>query len=158
MSLQAQYLPRATPLDPAEDPPGSIDPLGTLGPAERIAEVLFPAFTARMWRPRLLTFAAVASLVAERVRASGIGPEDGGLAARLGFERLFVSAVVRQQMREPDKWSRATRRLPGSSLARRALRSGDAPLGRNNFLKGQAINGPFGVVARLARHLSLIHI
>lgn len=51
MSLSAKYLPRATPLDPAEDPPGSIDPLGTLGPAERIAEVLFPGFTARMWRP-----------------------------------------------------------------------------------------------------------
>ena len=156
MSLQARYLPRATPLDPAEDPPGSIDPLGTLGPAERIAEVLFPGFTARMWRPRLLTFAGVASLVAERVRASGIGPEDGGLAARLGFERLFVSAVVRQQMREPDKWRRATWRLPGSSLARRALRSGDVPLGRNNFLKGQAINGPFGVLARLARHLGIV--
>ena len=41
MSLSAKYLPRATPLDPAEDPPGSIDPLGTLGSAEHIAEVLF---------------------------------------------------------------------------------------------------------------------
>jgi hypothetical protein len=156
MSFLAKYLPQATPIDPAEDPPGSIDPLGTLGPAERIAEVLFPGFTARMWRPRLLTFTAIASLVAERVRALGPGPEDGGLAARLGFERLFVSAVVRQYLHEPDKWSRAIRRFPGTLLARRALRSGDTPLSRNNFLKGQAVNGPFGVVARLARHLGIV--
>ena len=156
MSLLARYLPRSTPHDPAEDPPGSIDPLGTLGPAERIAEVLFPAFTGRMWRPRLLTFVAIALLAAERVSKTGNGPESSGLAARLGFERLFVSAVVRQHTREPEEWGRATRRLPGSSLARRALRSEDTPLGRNNFLKGQAINGPFGVIARLARHLGIV--
>ncbi len=71
--LSARYLPQATLLDPAEDPPGSIDPLGTLGPAERIAKVRVPGFTARMWRPRLLTFAAVAALVAERAGASGTG-------------------------------------------------------------------------------------
>ena len=156
MSLLPKYLPQATPLDPAEDPPGSIDPLGTLGAAERIAEVLFPAFTARMWRPRFLTFAAMASLVTQRVSAAGTGVVDGGLAGRLGFERLFVSGVVRQQIREPGARGRATRRLPGSLLARRALRSGDQPLGRNNFLKGQAVNGPFGVIARLARHLGIV--
>jgi len=156
MSLSVKYLPRATPLDPAEDPPGSIDPLGTLGPAERIAEVLFPGFTARRWRPRLLTFAAVAALVAERAKSKLSSPEDGSLAARLSFERLFVSAVVRQQVREPDNWQRAARRLPGSLLARRALLSGDTILGRTNFLKGQAVNGPYGVIARLARHLGVI--
>ena len=156
MGLPAKYLPRATPLDPAEDPPGSVDPLGTLGPAERIAEVLFPGFTARMWRPRLLTFVAVAALVAERAKSKLSSPEDGSLAARLSFERLFVSAVVRQHVREPDNWQRATRRLPGSLLARRALLSGDTLLGRTNFLKGQAVNGPYGVVARLARHLGVI--
>jgi len=36
------------------------------------------------------------------------------------------------------------------------LRSEDTPLGRTNFLKGQAINGPFGVVARLARRLGIV--
>lgn len=156
MALSARYLPQATPLDPAEDPPGSIDPLGTLGPAERIAEVLLPGITARMWRPRLLTFAAVASLVAERAGASGTGPQESGLAVRLGFERLFVSAIVRQHMRDPGGWGRAARRVPGSVLARRALQSQDTPLGRNNFLKGQAVNGPFGAMARLARHLGVV--
>ena len=129
MSLSARYLPRATPLDPAEDPPGSVDPLGTLGPAERIAEVLFPGFTARMWRPRLLTFVAIAALVAERAKSKLSNPEDGSMAARLSFERLFVSAVVRQHVKDPENWQRATRRLPGSLLAR-ALLSGDTLLGR----------------------------
>lgn len=156
MGLPARCLPLATSYDPAEDPPGSIDPLGTLGPAQRIAEVLFPGFTARMWRPRLLTFAAMASLIAERVAKSHAMGEDSWLAARLGFERLFVSAVVRQQQRDPDEWELAVRRLPGSSLARRALRAGDEPLGRRNFLKGQAINGAYGVMSRLARRLDIV--
>lgn len=156
MSLLAKYLLHPTPLDPAEDPPGSIDPLGTLGPAERIAEVLFPGFTARMWRPRLLTFVAVAALVAERAKIKLSSPKDDSMAARLSFERLFVSAVVRQHVRDPDNWQNATQRLPGSLLARRALLSGDTLLGRTNFLKGQAVNGPYGVVARLARHLGVI--
>lgn len=156
MGLRARCLPLPTTYDPAEDPPGSIDPLGTLGAAERIAEVLFPGFTARMWRPRLLTFAGMASLVAERLSQAQGTQENTWQAARLGFERLFVSAVARQQLGEPEEWGRATRRLPGSSLARRALRSGDEPLGRSNFLKGQAVNGPYGVVARLARNLGIV--
>ncbi len=156
MGLSERYLPRATPLDPAEDPPGSIDPLGTLGSAERIAEVMFPGFTARMWRPRFLTFAAVAALVSKRAKVKEIGSEDGGLSFRLGFERLFVSSIVRQHNYDPENWERATRRLPGSLLARRALQTSDTPLGRNNFLKGQAVNGPFGVTARLARNLDIV--
>lgn len=156
MGLPPRCLPLPTTYDPAEDPPGSIDPLGTLGAAERIAEVLFPGFTARMWRPRLLTFAAMASLVAERLSQAQGTQENIWQAALLGFERLFVSAVVRQQVGQPEEWGRATRRLPGSSLARRALRSGDEPLGRGNFLKGQAINGPYGVVVRLARNLGIV--
>lgn len=157
MGLSARYLPNATPLDPADDPPSSIDPLGLLGPAERIAEVLFPGFTARMWRPRFLTFAALAAVIAERAKASQVDGDDGGLSARLAFERLFVSAVVRQFEQDGQAWKRAAIRLPGRLLAQRALRSEDTPLGRNNFLKGQAINGPFGVLARLARSLDIVN-
>jgi len=109
-----------------------------------------------MWRPRLLTFVAIAALVAERAKSKLSSPEDGSMAARLSFERLFVSAVVRQHVRDPENWQRAIRRLPGSWLATRALLSGDTLLGRTNFLKGQAVNGPYGVVARLARHLGVI--
>ncbi len=76
MPLTAAWLPMATPLDPAEEPPGSLDPLGTLNYAERLAEVLLPAFTVRMWRARLLTFAVVAATVAERAVARMEGRED----------------------------------------------------------------------------------
>lgn len=154
--LLPQYLPRATPLDPAEDPPGSIDPLGTLSPAERIADILFPGFTARMWRPRFLTFAAVAALVLERAKTKNNEFKDNLLALRLGFERLFVSSIVRMAKSEPETWGNAIRRLPGSALARAALDVGDIMLDKSNFLKGQAINGPFGVIARLARHLGVV--
>jgi len=45
-------LPLATPYDPAEDPPGSIDPMGTVASAEQLADILLPGLTARMWRGR----------------------------------------------------------------------------------------------------------
>ena len=100
MSLSARYLPRATPLDPAEDPPGSIDPLGTLGPAERIAEVLFPGFTARMWRPLLLTFVAVAALVAGKTRGSGLISKARGSGLIVDFRRARAECGAARNGRE----------------------------------------------------------
>lgn len=50
MPLSLLALPNATPYDAAEDPPGSIDALGTLPLWERLADVLLPGFTARMYR------------------------------------------------------------------------------------------------------------
>ena len=156
MPLTAAWLPMATPLDPAEEPPGSLDPLGTLNYAERLAEVLLPAFTVRMWRARLLTFAVVAATVADRAVARMEGREDIRLEARLAFERLFVSAMVRVSAKEPEKYGGALPRLPGRDLANRALLAGE-PLTPANFLKGQAVNGPFGVIARLARQVELVN-
>lgn len=153
--MRPECLPVATPYDPAEDPPGSIDPLGTVAGAEEMADVLFPGMTARMWRARHLTFAALAAYVAEQAAASADGNEDFRLEARLGLERLFVSAIARKEQQD-HSWRQASRRLPGISLARRALALGDQPLGKQTFLKGQAINGPFGVVARLARCLDIV--
>lgn len=153
--MRTECLPLATVYDPAEDPPGSIDPLGTVAAAEQLADLLFPGMTARMWRARHLTFSALAAFVAEQAVGFAEGNEELRLEARLALERLFVSAVARRELRD-DEWRKASRRLPGISLARRALSSGDQPLGRQTFLKGQAINGPFGVVARLARHLDII--
>lgn len=150
--MRCIFLPQSTPYDPAEDPPGSVDPLGTVTGAEQLAEILFPGVTARMWRVRLLTFAALASEVARRVTGNR---EENRLDARLAFERLFVSAICRQEVRN-DSWQNAARRLPGIGLARTALRSGDQPLARANFLKGQAVNGPFGVISRLARNVNVV--
>jgi len=155
MPLDAIWLPLATPLDPAEEPPGSLDPLGTLIHAERLAETLLPGFTVRMWRGRLLTFTTVAAAIADRTVALMGGREDVRLDTRLAFERLFVSAVVRVTEREPTDYARAALGLPGRTLAKKALLSGE-PVTRANFLKGQAVNGPFGVMARLARQLELI--
>ena len=70
------FLPLATPYDPAEDPPGSIDPLGTVATAEQLADVLLPGLTARMWRARHLTFAALSALVGERASAMEGGSEE----------------------------------------------------------------------------------
>lgn len=150
-----QCLPISAPYDPAEDPPGSIDPLGTVTTAEQLAEVLLPGMTARMWRARHLTFVALASLVGERAAAMDGGSEEMRLEARLGLERLFVSAVAWKDSKE-NGWHPAARRLPGITLARGAIHAGHQPLGKQNFLKGQAINGPFGVVQRLARNLDII--
>jgi hypothetical protein len=155
MPLDPSWLPEPTPPDPAEDPPGSIDPLGTLADAERLAAILLPGFTVRMRRARLLTFAAVAAEVAERTVARMGNREDLRLEARLAFERLFVSAVVRMVRSDPKKYGKADRGLPGKSLAVKAMEEGE-PLTRANFLKGQAVNGPFGVIASLARQMELI--
>lgn len=150
--MKSRMFPQSTPYDPAEDPPGSIDPLGTVTGAEQLAEVLLPGVTARMWRVRLLTFAALAAEVSRRVVA---GRDDRLVEARLAFERLFVSAIARQEVGQAD-WRKASRRVPGIGLARQALRAGDQPLARANFLKGQGVNGPFGVISRLAHDIGVL--
>jgi hypothetical protein len=155
MPLAVSALPFATPLDPAEEPPGSIDPLGTLAHAERLAELLLPGLTARMWRARLLTFATLAAAIADRALFYLDGREEARLEARLTFERLAVSAIVRLAQKKPEESRPARRRLPGSDLARAALATCE-PLTRQNFLKGEAVNGPCGVISRLALQLELV--
>jgi len=152
----AAALPLAMPPYATEDPPGSIDPLGTLSHAERLADLLLPGLTARMWQARLLTVATVTAAVAERALRHLGGREDARLDARLAFERLAVSGVVPLALKFPDAYGPARRGLPGSALARAALASGDEPLTRHNFLKGQAVNGPYGVMVRVALHLGLV--
>jgi hypothetical protein len=142
--------------DPVADAAGSADPLGTLGGSERLAEVILPGLTARMWRARLLTFTVVAADIADAVVRDGDEQEDIRLPARLAFERLFVSALVRREEAEPDRYAGASRRVPGTRTARRALRAADEPLTRRSFIKGQAVNGPSGVMARLARQIGLL--
>lgn len=152
MSCPLASFPFSTPYDPSEDPPTSIDPLGTVAEAERLAEVLLPGVTGRMWRARLLTFSAVTALVADRV-VTLRGHDDVRVDARLAFERLYVSALVRHV--NDEGMASAIRRVPGTDRARLALRTGE-PLTRSNFLKGQSINGPTGVMARLARNLGIV--
>ncbi len=156
MPLSLASMPTSPPYDPSADASGSSDPLGTLAGSERLAEVLLPGLTARMWRARLLTFAVVAADLADSVVRKSGDQEDLRLKARLGFERLYVSALVRCEENDPRSYSGATRRVPGRRVARRVLHAGDEPLTRQNFIKGQAVNGPSGVMSRLARNLHLL--
>jgi hypothetical protein len=152
MPLAPAFLPTATPLDLSEEPASSIDPIGTLAHAERLAEILLPGFTARMWRTRLLTLAAATAAVADRALRQLDDKEEARLDVRLAFERLLVSAIIRTARNNRP----ARARLPGSMMAESALAADNQPLTRSNFLKGQAVNGPFGVISRLGRHLGVI--
>lgn len=156
MALDERYMPRGTPYDDSADPADGVDPLGTLPLAERLAEIVLPGLTARMWRPRLLTYAALTAWIAESIENRfNIPRQDVFLEARLAFERIFVSACARQMEEDGNLPPEAFARLPGSRLASRAYERRH-PLGRGNFLKGQATNGPFGVMANLARELDIL--
>src|SRR5262245_59444532 len=137
MPLALSAFPLSTPLDPIEDPPSSIDPLGTAAHAERLVDLVLPGLTARMWPIRLLTLATLTAEITDRVVRRLAGKEEAHLEARLTFERLVVSAIIRWAQKNPQDSQFAHRRLPGSELARTALESGE-PLSRQNFLKGQA--------------------
>ena len=157
MPLQLSNLPISTPYDPAADAAGSADPVGTLSGSERLAEILLPGLTARMWRARLLTFAVICADIAERVVRRRDDQEELRLPARLAFERMFVASLVRCEESDPGKYAGISRRIAGSRTARRALHANDEPLTKQNFIKGQVVNGPAGVVARLARALELLN-
>ena len=153
MPFAETCFPIGTDYDAVEDPAGSVDPLGTLGDAGRLADILLPGLTARMYRVRLLTVSALSAVIADRVVRLMDGQENVRLEARLTFERLLVSSIVRLARDEDDR--NISRRVPGRSLAFDALQRKE-PLTLGNFLKGQAVNGPFGVMARLARALGVV--
>lgn len=153
MPLADTCLPISTDWDSIEDSPGSVDPLGTLGGAETLADILLPGMTARMYRVRLLTTSAVTAAIADRVVRTTNGREELRLPARLAFERLLVSALVRLNRRQNDP--AIVRRLPGRHRAALACNAKE-PLTPTNFLKGQAVNGPFGVMARLSTAVGIL--
>ena len=103
MPLADSCLPISTDWDSIEDSPGSVDPLGTLGGAESLADILLPGMTARMYRVRLLTTTAVTAAIADRVVRMTNGREEVRTPARLAFERLFVSALVRLNRAENER-------------------------------------------------------
>lgn len=145
-------LPFPTDFDDSDLAGMGADPMGTLAGAERLADRILPAMTARMWRPRYLTFAAIAAQVSRHV-ATESGREAIFVDARMAFERLFVSALVRKDGEEG--WETALDGLQGRRLAKRAYLEGK-PLTPWNFLSGATVNGPFGVIARLARGTGIV--
>ena len=155
MALIEAALPYSTPYDPAEDPPGSIDPLGTQAASERLAELLLPGLTARMWRARLLTVTTLISWLAERFEERG--PAHTWLEYRLALERFFVTALAHRHAADEAGWERAVTNVPGRMVVKRALLAGE-PVTQRNFLKGPVVNAPFGVMATLARNLELLDL
>lgn len=153
MGLRPEMLPVPSAYDFSAEPPGGMDPLGFMSLADVAANTYLPGFTARMWHPRFLTFTAVASVVADRMIAEK-GSRLSRKEARLAFERLFVQAIV-QSVQDGTLPSDSSRGLPGSSLALGAIRRNE-PLSRENYLVAAAVNGPFGVIARLARNIGLV--
>lgn len=153
MPLALSALPIATDYDPAADPPGSVDPLGTMAAAADLADLLLPGMTARMYRPRLLTVSAVGALVADRVVRARAGREQLRHDARLAFERMYLFSLVRLHHQEGKIG--IVRRVAGRRRARQAFES-EEPLTSTNFLKGQSVNGPAGVMARLAEDLGIL--
>jgi ABC-type lipopolysaccharide export system ATPase subunit len=84
MASVESALPYSTPYDPAEDPPGSIDPLGTLGTSERLAETLL-----------LLKRRGVSILLAEQNAALGLAVAYRGYILENGRTALEGSAADR---------------------------------------------------------------
>src|SRR5437879_3839603 len=97
MPFAVDWFPYSTPLDPSEDPPTNIDPLGLTTPAERLADLLVPGFTVRTWRARMITLSALAAHVADCVVKKMSNRDEVRLPARLAFERLYVAAVARAE-------------------------------------------------------------
>lgn len=155
MPFTIDWFPYPTPIDPSEDAPTSIDPLGLTTPAERFADLLVPGFTVRTWRARMITLSAVAAHVADGVVRKMSNRDEVRVLARLVFERLYVAAVARSEKKNAEDFQSARRGLPGITLARRAIGRNE-PLSKNNFLKGQAVNGPVGVSTRLAKNLHIL--
>jgi hypothetical protein len=149
-AFEYPWLPVPSALDDSELPSSSTDPLGLLANAERVAELMLPNIANRMRRSRLITLGVLSVLVSERVQEELAGDDGLRETARLAFERLAITAIVKQQ---PD--AKHNLRLPGKQRATKALRMGQ-PLTERNFLAAPAINAPSGVYWRLAQQAQLV--
>lgn len=149
MTSEYPWLPFSSALDQSTLPSRSIDPLGLLANADRIAELMLPFVTNRMTRARLLTIAALAVHVSEEVRAVLQGDENVRYEARMAFERLAVSAIARTSQ-DPS----LNKGLPGKRLVTVAAARRE-PVTARNYLSAPSINGPSGIFARLARSADL---
>jgi hypothetical protein len=149
-AIKFPWLPVPSAQDDSELPSSSTDPLGLLANAERVAELMLPNIANRMRRSRLITLGVLSVYVSERVQEELTGDDDLRETARLAFERLAITAIVKRQ---PD--AKHNLRLPGKQRATQAMRRGQ-PLTERNFLAAPAINAPSGVYWRLAQQAQLV--
>ena len=146
--LEVASLPAFTEADPDTMGEGKLDPLGLAALAERLAELIGPAMTARMARPRFLTAVAVCAQVTESLMDdTGVD----GTIPELAFEWHFVEGLVRATDLPPE----ARNNVPGTAKAGLARRNGVRMTGPG-YLKTPTVFGFNGVYRPLAQGLGVI--
>ncbi len=159
-------VPRMSERDDALGTEGAIDPLGLAAIADRLGTKLVPGVRERQLHPRFLTVLAVSLAVCEEFEADTVA-KDGISEPWQVFEWYFVEGLVRTSRAanpsesEARRTSRpaveelpATRGVPGSLKARRALDEG-VPLSARRYLKTPTIFGFHGVYRLLSRTLGI---
>lgn len=135
-------IPFVTLPDPKVKAEGSIDPLGVGNMADRLADMMLPGITARMYRPRYLTAMAVSTLVTE-----GLERSPKGLRPDIAFEWGLVLAMA--------GLDDAPSGVPGMRKAQQTLREG-APMSSRHYLKTPTVFGFHGVYRTLAVELGIV--
>ncbi len=142
-----RQMPRLSAYDPGATGEGSLDPLGLAAVADRIADLIVPGLRARMSNPRFATLSVVGAFAGHSLR--DIIFSDGKTTVDLAFEWIVLEALVRA----PD--SEATRGVPGSQKARRAVAT-SSRLGASNYLVAPRVFGFNGVYRPFCRDSELL--
>lgn len=141
-------LPYRSEADPEVQGEGSIDPLGLLSLADRLAEWILPGLTARMWRPRFLTAIVATAVIVEPLEEALA--KDGATPPWLVFEWYYVEPMARLEDTEGQ-----LRRIPGIDKGRQAVRD-KVPMNPDRYLKTPKVFGFHGVYKRLASHVGIV--
>jgi hypothetical protein len=143
-------IPFRSKFDPETQGEGSIDPLGLMSAADRLADWILPGLTARMWRPRFLTAIAAMSVITEPFREEIA--KDGVSPPWLVMEWYFVEAMANLRADNGINSSR----IPGIDKARQAV-ADKVPLSSSRYLKTPKVFGYHGVYKRLGKYLDVVN-
>lgn len=141
-------LPLLSIADPEVEAEGVLDPLGLEPLADRLADLVLPGLTGRMWRPRFLTAMVVCSTVTEPFRDQYAS--DATSPAHLVFEWYAVESYA-----QAFDGSKKYRKVPGIKVAQSALRR-DIKMSARHYLKTPTVFGFHGVYKTLARALDIV--
>jgi hypothetical protein len=145
-------LPFLSAADEKTEAEGSIDPLGLVPIAERLANELVPGVRERHNHPRYLTAMAVGLRICEDLPADQLAA-DGHSPPYQVYEWYAVEGLVR--MAEKLDQRDAIRGLPGQMKARAAAQR-SVPLAAATYLKVPSVFGFHGVYRRLAEAVGVL--
>ena len=143
-------IPFRSKFDPETQGEGSIDPLGLMSAADKLADWILPGLTARMWRPRFLTAIAAMSVITEPFREEIA--KDGVSPPWLVMEWYYVEAMA--NLRADNSFN--SNRIPGIAKARQAV-ADKVPLSSSRYLKTPKVFGYHGVYKRLGKYLDVVN-